>query len=764
MSVSIPTDNFATLWAGTFYGCSALESVKFTGNGTMLSEIGGSSSLGCFQGCTSLTSFEFPNYIDTLGDYAFANCGFATLTVPASVTNFGSHVFANNKSLVTLSLPTDSAESFGDGAFTGCAQLQKVEFTGNNLALSEISDLMFWECASLSDITLPTSISYIGTQAFMGTAVSFGLHEGITYIGESAFDGCNNLTEVVIPSTVSELVGNPFSNCSNLTNLSVSPDNEIYTIVNKVIYSGGGSQLVGCLATATGDLSVANTVTTIEAGAFMRANVTNVVIEGNITAIDEYTFYGCSKLESVELPGSVISIGDFAFRNCTSLKSIKIPEGVVTLGNNVFAGCTSLMSVTLPSTLISMGKNVFDGCAVLNNVVIPAELAKLPDYTFANCTGLTTLSFARGSKLGYVGTHVFENSGLTSITLPAGILFVDHNEFYGAAALETISFESADFPVQIGTGSASDDLFEGCDSLATIDFNGRNAYIMKFAFKGVESLTTVSWEDVVSIGQNAFENCTNLTDVTITPKMGVATDHAFMGAGVVNLTIENGVSLIDLDAFNNTKIVNLRVPGSVKKILNGAFANCSELQTVTVDSGVTEIGANTAGYRGVFYNCAKLHTVELPDTVSLIGVEAFAECKSLTSVNVPASVSTIGSSAFSGSGLETIDLTKCTRLTLVNTSLFKDCDKLTSVTLPESITSIGNGTFEGCSALKSIVLPASVNRMNGGEPVSFVGWDNTQTIYVLGYTSADDAKEKGASFPEGWSGNANVVWGHGPEN
>lgn len=765
VSVSIPTDSFAKIWDGTFMSCTSLKEVTFTGSGTMLSELGGSEAIGgCFQGCTALTNIELPSYIDVLGDRVFYGCGFVELTVPMSVTSYGMQVYAYNRSLESVTLPTDSVESFGYGAFAGCDRLEKVEFTGSNLAFAEISDIMFMNCVSLSDITLPTSVSYIGSQAFQNTGVSFALHEGITFIGNMAFDRCSSLTEVIIPASVTELMGNPFTGCDNLTDLSVAEGNAIYAIVNKVIYSGGGSMLVGCLAEASGDISVANTVTTIQSSAFMNARITGVIIEGDVTVIDSYTFYNCTNLRSVALPSSVKSIGAFAFNGCSSLESIIIPEGVISIGEKAFTGCEGLLSVRLPSTLISMGKNVFDGCKKLNNVVVPAELAVLPDYTFANCKALTSLTFAQGSKLSKIGTHVFEDSGLTTIEIPAGVLYINNNEFYHATQLNSLGFAQSSQPLRIGNGGSTQ--FVGCDNFSTVDFNGRATYIDGSAFDGCTTLSSVSWEDIREIGLMAFRGCTSLTTVTVPSAVKKINSYAFQNSGVDNLTIENGVTSIEPHAFDNIKITAVDIPGSVRTISLLAFANCARLKTVTMHSGTTDLGTDTSGTNGVFENCTVLDSVTLPDTLKILGTNTFAGCSSLKTIDLPISITAIGIGAFANTGLTSIDLSNL-EISFIKSETFANCTALTDVTLPERLTAINGKAFLGCTSLKSIVLPVGVNAMSNANleenTGAFSDWDSTQTIYVVGYASEEDAVSKGARFADGWSGNANVVWGRGPE-
>ena len=114
------------------------------------------------------------------------------------------------------------------------------------------------------------------------------------------------------------------------------------------------------------------------------------------------------------------------------------------------------------------------------------------------------------------------------------------------------------------------------------------------------------------------------------------------------------------------------------KLGDFAFEGCSGLTSLTLPSGVTEIGW------GAFDGCKGLTSLTIPSSVTSIGKYAFLWCSGLTSLTIPSSVTSIGEEAFLG------------------------CSGLTSLTLPSSVTEIGGGTFEGCSGLTSLTIPSSV--------------------------------------------------------
>ena len=153
-------------------------------------------------------------------------------------------------------------------------------------------------------------------------------------------------------------------------------------------------------------------------------------------------------------------------------------------------------------------------------------------------------------------------------------------------------------------------------------------------------------------------------------------DYAFIGCSrLTSLTLPSGVTEIGSFAFEGCSgLTSIPLPSGVTEIGSFAFEGCSGLISLTLPSGLTEIG-NYA-----FYGCSGLTSLILPSGVTRIGDSTFYGCSGLTSLTLPSGVTKIGYSAF------------------------KDCSGLTSMTLPSGVTEIGSFAFEGCSGLTSIYV------------------------------------------------------------
>ena len=260
--------------------------------------------------------------------------------------------------------------------------------------VTSIGEMAFYQCGSLTSVTIPESVTSIGYQAFCecGSLPSVTIPGSVTSIGKFAFLSCSSLTTVTIPASVTEIVEGAFEDCSSLTEIIVENGNQNYTSESGVLFNIDKTELIQCPGGKTDTYEIPESVTSIGGYAFSGcSSLTSVTIPESVTSIGEVAFKGCSSLTSVTIPESVTEIGIYTFWNCSSLTSITIPESVTSIGGGAFQSCSSLTSVTIPESVTEIGGSAFYGCSSLPSVTIPESVTEIKAYTFQNCENLKTI-------------------------------------------------------------------------------------------------------------------------------------------------------------------------------------------------------------------------------------------------------------------------------------------------------------------------------------------------------------------------------------
>ena len=249
---------------------------------------------------------------------------------------------------------------------------------------------------------------------------------------------------------------------------------------------------------------------------------------------------------------------------------------------------------------------------LFNNKVYTSN-DEIGEYAFAYCSGLTSLTLPAG--ITSIGRSAFVGcSGLTSLTLPAGITSIDSYAFYSCSGLMSLT---------LPTGITS---------------------IGEYAFMGCSGLTSLTLPaSITSIGEYAFDKCSGLTSLTLPVGITSISNGAFMGcSGLTSLTLHAGITSIGISAFAYCSgLTSLTLPAGITSISNGAFKGCSGLTSLTLHAGITSIGDVA------FSGCSGLTSLILPASITSIGSYAFSSCSGLTSIYVyPDIVPKMGSDVF----------------------------------------------------------------------------------------------------------------------
>ena len=214
-----------TIGSYTFYRCRKLKSLKLPSGVT---EIGSSA----FEDCSDLTSLTIPSGVTEIGSSTFKGCtGLTSLSLPSGITEIGSDAFKGCSGLTSLTLPSGITE-IGSSAFEDCSGLTSLSLPSG---ITKIGSSIFYGCSGLTSLTLPSSITEIGSSAFSGCSglTSLSLPSGITKIDYYAFKGCTGLTSLSLPSSITEIDTYAFSGCTGLKDVSFYINGDFETYLTK---------------------------------------------------------------------------------------------------------------------------------------------------------------------------------------------------------------------------------------------------------------------------------------------------------------------------------------------------------------------------------------------------------------------------------------------------------------------------------------------------------------------------------------------------
>lgn len=408
------------------------------------------------------SEFDFDASTGTITRYN----GYATyLAIPetiggAAVKAIGPEAFAHHYYLALLELP-EGLETIGDGAFYNCATLGHVKFPST---LKTIGDKAFYNAYQGSLFELP-SAETIGDFAFYfaGIKGSVALPDGLTSIGTGAFEACGNLGGTLyLPASLETIGDGAFK--GNLLLQYVIVDSPIPPTLGEGVFAGcdylydidlyahGTKQQmldwqayvdalgIPCRvwraqdptaeSPEKGSYTYENCVLTEYTGSQARIHPHLTVSKEPVVGLGDGVFKNSQTIEyfSVAHNDVFTTIGAEAFMN-SSLREVDLFDSVTTIGARAFSGCAQLEELTLPDSLTTIGEGALDGLTGLKKLVIKCDPALIPAGAFANMPNLNEVTVESGA----VPAHMFEGSGVTTLTLGAGVTEIGDMAFAGTS-------------------------------------------------------------------------------------------------------------------------------------------------------------------------------------------------------------------------------------------------------------------------------------------------------------------------------------------
>ena len=494
--ITIPA-KVTALNASTFSGCINLEKVEIKGKLTAL-------GTELFLNCAKITEFTVPNSMTGLGngapgfgDRVFAGTSIKSITIPKGYIKDWSNTTApfdgcNTLEQILVAEGNGRFESrdgilydldgniravpagkvFANDTFVipEGAGIGKQAFAGVNVKKVVLPESMTsvpmyaFSRSKVETVVLGSQVTLIDEYAFQKSTgiknilkkdadgVEQASLEGIVEIKRYAFSGATAFTSITLPTTLTTLGANTFSE-SGLTSITYTSD-EIFS---------KAAQVSKCVNLT--EVILAEGITTIYQAAFDGCtSLTSITLPSTLTSIGKSAFKGTG-LTSISIPGNV-AIGESAFQNCASLASVTLGEGLTTLPEYAFDGCTALTQITLPESLTTLESYVFQNTG-LTTITVPASVTSIPSYAFNGCTALTSITLKEG--LTAIANNTFVGTKLTNVTIPSTVTSIGSYAFSGVSTLTNINVPAA--VTSIGAFA-----FEGCTALTSITIPV-NAYL-----------------------------------------------------------------------------------------------------------------------------------------------------------------------------------------------------------------------------------------------------------------------------------------------
>ena len=621
----------------------------------------------CFESCYSLKNVTIANGVERIEAYAFAHSGsYDRIVLPPSILEISDYVFQDVERIENFVFNVTCYESdlshwyndddsprfgyFFYSQFYANVQIGKLTIGGNVKYIPE--ELAYG--AIIDEVILPNNVVAIGASAFQNCTVinPLVIPNSVKTIYECAFDSAT-IYEITLPENLETLKDMAFYdfyaetvyyNCTNCVYETSSPDKTeiegVYEspfscseITNFVIGENVEAlpDFIFCNVYGLVTVHIPDNIKSLSKGAFAFSGVEKVTGMSSLTAIEDYTFYKCGYLTSIEAENSRITkAGKYAFAY-SGIESISSLDSLTSLGDYAFYKCEHLASTGIENSKITKaGKYAFAYSGIENLNGLEA-LTTVDDYAFYKCPNLTEIdltnfkaadigifafsgsgvtSFTGSELLESVADNSFENcTNLTDVNLGTKIMLIGNNAFKGCTALKEITIPDS-------VKNIGDQAFADCTALETVCMSASVDYIPTECFANDTALSSFIWNaENKLIGRMAFSGCTSLSEFDF---IGIKKlyESSFCNSGIKVVSLG--------EALDNAA-------AALEEIQAQSFRNCAELETITIGGNVSTVSSLA------FAGCPNLEIAVISDNVTEIADDAFDDCPNLNFVCSPTS-------------------------------------------------------------------------------------------------------------------------------
>ena len=376
-----------------------------------------------------------------------------------------------------------------------------VDYRIHTLKVVGIGTYAFENLTQLTEILLPPTITEIRHRAFAGCTnlKRIQLPDNLQYLGEETFLGCKSLQSITLPRSLATIEQLAFSKCTGLKEVVAEMPNPIQlgddafdtTKLNNalLILPNGSFEPYHNSSWASYFFNIKEQFTESIQTAHLLTESHTFLIKSDGTA-DFLSFPIKPYQDDFTVPEKIFNnsytvtgIGDNAFYNQEGLKTVFMPATIEVIGDSAFAFCGNLTQVQLPTSLKSIGEKAFFVCKKLHSIALPDGLKTIKNSAFAFCNGLDSICFPNG--LTSISDKVCQNCHqLKSISIPASVEVIGENAFQNCRELQTITLSNG--TREIGKGA-----FAGCRGLIVVDLPQSISSLADNCFEGCDDIAAV---------------------------------------------------------------------------------------------------------------------------------------------------------------------------------------------------------------------------------------------------------------------------------